>query len=47
LTSKMAESFVVDSGMKKKKRQNKSNLDVLSAVFILQSYLDNRKQKSI
>ncbi len=42
LTSKMAESFVIDSGMKKKKRQDKSNLDTLSAVFILQSYLDRR-----
>lgn len=45
LTSKMAESFVIDSGMKKKKRQDKSNLDLLSAVFILQSYLDNKKTR--
>jgi putative Holliday junction resolvase len=43
LTSKMAESFVISSGMKKKKRQDKSRLDQLSAVFILQSYLDNKK----
>lgn len=43
LTSKMAASFMVDSGMKKKKRQEKSNLDLLSAAFILQSYLDSKK----
>ncbi len=47
LTSKMAESFVIDSGMKKKKRQDKSNLDRLSAVFILQSYLDSKKPRTI
>ncbi len=45
LTSKMAESFVIDSGMKKKKRREKSNIDILSAVFILQSYLDSRRPK--
>jgi putative Holliday junction resolvase len=45
LTSKMAESFVIDSGMKKKKRQDKATLDRLSAAFILQSYLDSKKSR--
>lgn len=41
LTSKMAEDSLLRSGMKKKKRQDKSNLDIISATFILQSYLDS------
>ncbi len=38
-TSKMAARTMIDSGLKKKKRQNKSLLDEISATIILQSYL--------
>jgi len=41
-TSKMAFQSMIDSGMKKKKRQNKAVIDEISATLILQSYL-NRK----
>ena len=38
-TSKMAAQAMVMGGMKKKKRQEKGQLDKMSAVLILQSYL--------
>lgn len=38
-TSKMAVKTLLDSGLKKKKRQNKALLDEISATIILQSYL--------
>lgn len=38
-TSKMAIRSMVDSGMKKKKRKDKSLLDEISATIILQTYL--------
>lgn len=38
-TSKMAVRTMIDSGLKKKKRQDKSLLDEISATIILQSYL--------
>ncbi len=41
-TSKMAFQTMIDSGIKKKKRQNKAVVDEISATLILQSYL-NRK----
>jgi putative Holliday junction resolvase len=41
LTSKMAEKSIIDSGMKKKKKKDKGSLDIISAVLILQSYLDS------
>lgn len=41
-TSKMAVQTLIDSGMKKKKRQNKALLDEISATIILQSYLYNK-----
>ena len=41
-TSKIAFQSMIDSGMKKKKRQNKAVVDEISATLILQSYL-NRK----
>lgn len=44
-TSKMAQDSMLHSGMKKKKRQDKSNLDIISASLILQSYLDSMKRK--
>jgi len=39
-TSKMAFQSIIDSGVGKKKRQDKSNIDMVSAVIILQNYLD-------
>ncbi len=44
-TSKMAADSQIDSGMKKKKRQDKSQLDIISASLMLQSYLDSRKNE--
>jgi putative holliday junction resolvase len=38
-TSKMASQALFSSGLKKKDRQQKGNLDKISAVIILQSYL--------
>ncbi|MEX0312911.1 MAG: Holliday junction resolvase RuvX, partial [Allomuricauda sp.] len=40
-TSKMAFQSMVDSGMKKKKRQNKALVDEISATLILQAYLNS------
>ncbi len=40
-TSKMAVKTMIDSGLKKKKRQNKALVDEISATIILQSYLYN------
>jgi putative Holliday junction resolvase len=39
-TSKMAQQSLLMSGMKKKERQQKGNLDMVSAAILLQSYLD-------
>jgi putative Holliday junction resolvase len=39
-TSKMAFQSMLDSGMKKKKRQNKAIVDEISATLILQAYLN-------
>ncbi|THD65760.1 Holliday junction resolvase RuvX [Robertkochia marina] len=41
-TSKMAFQSLIDSGLSKKKRQNKALLDEVSATIILQSYMDSR-----
>ena len=41
LTSKIAGKSLIDSGMKKKKKMDKGNLDIVSAALILQSYLDS------
>ncbi|WP_093367910.1 Holliday junction resolvase RuvX [Psychroflexus sediminis] len=38
-TSKMAFQTMIDSGLKKKKRQNKGLVDEISATILLQSYL--------
>lgn len=43
-TSKMALDSQLESGMKKKRRQDKSNLDITSAAIMLQSYLDSLKR---
>ncbi|MBT8287357.1 MAG: Holliday junction resolvase RuvX [Flavobacteriaceae bacterium] len=41
-TSKIASQTLLDSGLSKKKRQNKALLDEISATIILQSYLKSR-----
>lgn len=40
-TSKMAFQTMIDSGLKKKQRQDKALIDEISATIILQSYLYN------
>ncbi len=42
-TSKMASRTMVDMGMKKKDRQNKSNIDKIAATILLQDYLSSVK----
>ena len=41
-TSKMAFQSMIDSGMSKSKRRDKKMVDKISAVIILQSYLERR-----
>ncbi|WP_258102627.1 Holliday junction resolvase RuvX [Marinoscillum sp. MHG1-6] len=41
-TSKMALDSMIASGMKKKDRREKGNIDKVSATIILQSYLETR-----
>ncbi|OZV70046.1 Holliday junction resolvase RuvX [Winogradskyella aurantia] len=41
-TSKMAFQTMIDSGLKKKQRQNKALVDEISATLILQSYLTSK-----
>jgi putative Holliday junction resolvase len=40
-TSKLAMRAMIDSGMKKSERRIKENIDKISAVIILQSYLES------
>lgn len=42
-TSVLAHKAMLDGGLKKKKRQDKDLVDEISAVIILQSYLENKK----
>jgi putative holliday junction resolvase len=44
-TSRMALRIMIDGGVKKKDRQDKSMVDKISASIILQSFLDNRSNK--
>jgi putative Holliday junction resolvase len=39
-TSKMAFQSMIDAGMKKKQRQEKGTVDMISAAIILQSYME-------
>lgn len=39
-TSKMAMQSMIESGMKKKKRQEKGTIDMISAAIILQSFME-------
>ena len=41
-TSKMAFQSMIDSGLKKKHRQNKALIDEISATIILQTYLEQK-----
>jgi putative Holliday junction resolvase len=43
-TSKMAFQTMIDSGLKKKARQNKALVDEISATIILQSYMDQQNR---
>ena len=42
-TSKLAFQTMIEAGVKKKDRQNKSTIDGVSATIILQSYLEGKK----
>jgi len=42
-TSKMAFQAMIDGGLKKKDRQNKETIDKISAVIMLQSYMETVK----
>ena len=42
-TSQLAQQAIIAAGLKKKTRQNKALVDEVSAVIILQSYLDSRR----
>jgi putative Holliday junction resolvase len=42
-TSKMASATIAQSGMNKKHRQNKELVDTISAVILLQSYMEKGK----
>jgi putative holliday junction resolvase len=44
-TSQMALRTMIDGGVKKQDRQDKSMVDKISASIILQSFLDNRSNK--
>jgi putative holliday junction resolvase len=44
-TSQMALRTMIDGGVKKRDRQDKSLVDKISASIILQSFLDNRSNK--
>ena len=44
-TSVLAHQVMLDSGLKKKARQNKALVDEISATIILQSYMESRKFK--
>jgi putative holliday junction resolvase len=45
-TSKMASRAILESGVNKKKRQDKALVDKISAVIILQSYLEKNKYQN-
>lgn len=44
-TSKLAMQAMIQSGVGKKKRREKGNLDKISATLILQQYLENKRNK--
>jgi putative holliday junction resolvase len=46
-TSQMAFRTMIEGGVKKKDRQDKSMVDKISASIILQSFLDNKANKTV
>ncbi len=44
-TSKMAQRTIIEAGLKKKDRQNKSLIDTVSATIMLQSFLEYNSTK--
>jgi putative holliday junction resolvase len=46
-TSKIAFQTMIDAGLKKKDRQNKELVDAVSATIILQSYLEEQRNKNL
>jgi putative Holliday junction resolvase len=42
-TSALAQKAMIDGGVKKKKRQDKKKIDEISAVLILQDYMESKK----
>jgi len=42
-TSKMASATIAQSGMNKKNRQNKELVDTISAVILLQSFMEKNR----
>ena len=42
-TSRMAQRAMIEGGMKKKDRQEKGNVDKISATIILQSYMEQNR----
>lgn len=46
-TSKMAKQTMIDSGLKKKQRQNKALVDEISATIILQSYMESQNNNPL
>ena len=44
-TSKMAFQTMIDGGLKKQKRQDKELIDSIAATIILQSYLEQKRNK--
>lgn len=46
-TSKIAFQTMIDVGLGKVKRQNKSTVDKISATIILQSFMDSEKYKTL
>ncbi len=42
-TSKIAFQTMIDGGMKKKDRRDKSNVDKISAVIILQTFMESKR----
>ncbi len=45
-TSQMALKTMIEGGLKKKERQNKSIIDMISASIILQSFLDRKSERT-
>jgi len=45
-TSVLAQKTIIDAGLKKKDRQNKALVDEVSAVIILQSYMESLRLRN-